>query len=339
MTAQTTKARIRTKRRKRLKRRVLGFFKALLLLAALFAAGQGVWRACLSGAVVYGGYDEMYRAFCARREARRVPLDDRFDGYINILALGVDRGGDFAGLRADTILLLSLDRASGRVRAVSIPRASAVPGPGGSVRMDSLFASGGVEGMIEAARALLGVSVQDYIVADARSLAHFIDALGGVDVYVETRMDYTDPELGLSIRLPQGYQHMDGDTAQKYLRYRSGELGDIGRMQRQHRFVRALYERLLTADALGRLPRLMRILQDEIDTSLEVWDAARLAEGLRRLSRETPETLILPGRGAGDGAGLWLPDAARIEEAMRRLFPAAWETPDGAEVPDEARAT
>ena len=254
-------------------------------------------------------------------------MDEKFEAYMNILVLGVDRGGDFGGGHADTMLLVSLDNASGKVRVISIPRGTVVTAADGKTweKLGEKYSEVGVSGMIDAVRNLLGVSVHYYAVLDAKSFGSFIDALGGIDAYVEMRMDYEDPELGLSIHIPQGVQHMNGEVAQKYLRFRSGELGDVGRVQRQHRFMKALYERILNVNTLGHLPALMKILQEQVDTNVEVWDSAHLAEVLQGLSKEDPETVMLPGYPYAGDESIWMPDKELTAAKMKTLFPKAEE--------------
>ncbi len=320
-----TRNNIRAKRRRRLLRAILGLFKLALLLCFLAAVGWGAWMELRRGAAIYKEYYAKYEDYRERRDAERVPLDEKFEAYMNILVLGVDKGGDFGGGHADTMLLVSLDNATGKVRVISIPRGTVVTAADGKTweRLGEKYGEVGVSGMIDALRDLLGVSVHYYAVMDAQSFGSFIDALGGIDAYVEMRMDYEDPELGLSIHIPQGFQRMSGDIAQKYLRFRSGELGDVGRVQRQHRFLKALYERILNVNTLGHLPALMKILQEQVDTNVEVWDSAHLAEVLQGLSKEEPETIMLPGKPYAGDEKIWMPDKEQIKVKMKALFPKA----------------
>ena len=131
-------------------------------------------------------------------------------------------------------------------------------------------------------------------------------------------MNYDDPEAGLSIHIPKGFQHMDGDTAQKYLRYRSSELGEVGRLHRQQRFAKALYEKFLQVDTIPKLPDVADIFKYRMTTSAEIFDSARLAKVLKNLSSEPPKTLILP---VSQRDGYWLPDYAAIRQKIEELFP------------------
>ena len=134
-------------------------------------------------------------------------------------------------------------------------------------------------------------------------------------------MDYEDPDAQLSIHIRQGYQHMDGDTVQKYLRYRSGELGDIGRIHRQRRFVKAMYAKLLQIDIVPKLPQLAKLLQARVTTSVEVWDSGQLAAVVQTLSPEPPETFILPGTLQMGDDRVFIPDLLKARAQIENLFP------------------
>ena len=200
---------IRAKRKRRRKgplHAVLWLFKAVFVILLLGGLAWGSWHELLRGAAVYREYKAKYDDYKERRDAARVPLDEKFDSYINVLFLGVDKGGDFGGSHADTIFFVSVESATGRVSIVSIPRGTVVKAPDGKTdaRLGDLFGDIGVSGMRDEVRRLLKASVHYYAVIDAAALKDLVDAMGGVGVYVEVRMDYDDPDAGLSIHIPKG---------------------------------------------------------------------------------------------------------------------------------------
>ena len=105
-----TRNNIRAKRRKRLLRAILGLFKLALLLCFLAAVGWGSWLELCRGAAVYREYHAKYENFRERREAARVPMDEKFEAYMNILVLGVDKGGDFGGGWQDFLVQKTSER-------------------------------------------------------------------------------------------------------------------------------------------------------------------------------------------------------------------------------------
>ena len=144
----------------------------------------------------------------------------------------------------------------------------------------------------------------------------------GVDIYVEEDMNYDDAEGNISIHLPQGYQHLNGKQAQQYLRYRSDDLDDLGRMQRQQRFCKALYQNLLQLRTLTKLPTIAEIIKQRVETSAEIFDSVYLANTLRHLSSVPPESIILPGAPAADDPSIWVLDDAAAAQRIQELFPA-----------------
>ncbi len=319
-----TKENIRAKRRIRRRYRRLRFFRLLLFLLLLGGIGWGGYRVFLWGGEVYSKYYRMYQAYVEQKASRRTEQDEQFESYMNVLLLGVDEGSDGNPPQADSVLLVSLDKGAGRVRVLSIPRGTLLENAaGGKEKISQIYQTGGPKAAMQAVRSLLGVTIHYYAVIDPRILAEIVDALGGIDVYVEMAMNYEDPEAALSIHLAQGYQHMDGDTVQKYLRYRDGDLGDIGRVQRQQRFIKAMYARLLQLDVVPKLPQLAKVLQARVTTSVEVWDSSQLADIVRTLSPEAPEAVMLPGQPMAGDDTVFIPDKERIRAKVTELFPAS----------------
>lgn len=321
MTGQT-KANIQAKRRIRRRYRRLQFFRLLIFLFFLGGIGWGGYRVFLWGGEVYQHYYGMYQAYMAQKASHRTEMDEKFENYMNVLLLGVDEGEAGGAPNADSVLLVSLDQGAGRVRVLSIPRGTLMTAADGtSETISRIYRAGGPTEAVRAVRSLLGVTIHYYVVIDPKILAEMVDAVGGIDLYAEMAMDYEDPKANLFIHIRQGYQHMDGDTVQKYLRYQSGELGDIGRVQRQRRFVRAMYDKLLQLDTVPKLPQLAAILQARVTTSVEVWDSGQLAAVVQTLSPDPPDTAMLPGAPQIGDDNVYVADLPKVKEKIAELFP------------------
>lgn len=318
--ANETKANVEKKRKSmRRKRRIktLRLIFALVVLcligSAIIFVGYGIYSA---GSRVYNEFAEMYQGYNDRRTARLGATDPKFDGYTNILIMGVD---DSERQEADTILVLSFSNDTGKSRIISIPRDTWIVMRGNSSRIGAIYGWGGANRMVKEVSRLLGVSIHQYIIIDMATFAELIDTLGGLDIYVEENMDYDDEAAGLSIHIGQGYQHLSGEEVQKYLRYRGEKLGDVGRVQRQQKFIKALYSKVLQLDTIPRLPAIADIFKNRMETSAEIFDSAHLANVLRRMSSDPPTTLMLPGSENSDGA--WVVNQAELEMRIRELFP------------------
>ena len=90
-------------------------------------------------------------------------------------------------------------------------------------------------------------------------------------------------------------------------------------MQRQQKFIKALYAKVLQLETLPKLPAIADIFRNRMETSAEIFDSAHLANVLRKMSSDPPSTLLLPGSENVDGA--WVPNIAEIEARIGELFP------------------
>ncbi len=328
--ANQTKENILKKRKASRKRRRVKYFRllfVLILMALLCSAVLFVGYTCYRWAgKLYQEYNVMYQEYTERKESRGTTSRAGFAGYTNILIMGLDDGADpnlpSDGQNADTIMLLSFANDTGRSRFIMIPRDTWITTPdGGGIRIGSLYSTAGPSGMVRQISSLLGISIHQYITLDMQTFAELVDILDGIDIYVEEDMDYDDPESGFSIHLKRGYQHLDGWTAQGYLRYRGTELGDMGRVQRQQKFVKALYEKILQFSTIPKLPAIADVFQHRMVTSAEIFDSAHLANVLRRMNSEMPNAITLPGNYAPADDTIWIPDQEGIRDRMKELFP------------------
>lgn len=320
-----TRENVQRKRKILRRKRRIKFLRVFVSLIVFCTIMAGVGWCSLKlyqwASRTYDTYMEIYDGYKQRRALRAASFDPRFDGYTNILLVGLDPGKEDEGQQADTILLLSFKHDTGAVRFVNIPRytLSQIPGIAQEERLNHAYTYGGISLLEQTVSGLMDVTLHHYVVMDTSALAEFVDVLGGIDIYVETPMDYDDPEGDLHIHIPKGYQHMNGDTAQLYLRFASDELGAYGRGKRHQFFVKAMYERLLQPDVVADLPRLVDVCNRRVTTSIESFDSAHFANVLSRMSGGRPEMEMLPG--GWDSYGSWVCDKEMTAEMMKQLFP------------------
>lgn len=319
----TTQDNIDKKRKTNRRRRKIVFFRLIFVLiilsligSAFLFAGYSLYNA---GLRVYDEFVEMYQGYNDRKTARMGAADPKFDGYTNILILGVD---DSERQEADTIMVLSFSNETGNSRIIGIPRDTWITTRNNTGKIATLYSWGGASLIVREVSKLLGISIHQYIIIDMATFAELIDVLGGLDIYVEENMNYIDESAGLEIHIEQGYQHLSGEDVQKYLRYKGEKLGDVGRVQRQQKFIKALYAKVLQLDTIPKLPAIADIFRNRMETSAEIFDSAHLANVLRKMSSDPPTTLMLPGSENVDGA--WVPNIAEIEVRMSELFPAQY---------------
>lgn len=240
-----------------------------------------------------------------------------------IMILGVDRRADDAG-RSDTLMVATVDSEKKAAAILSIPRDTRVKIVGhGYDKINHAYAFGGHTLTRSTVEGLLGIPIDQYILIDTKAFPRIIDAMGGVDIYVEKRMYYEDPwddDGGLVIDLRKGMQHMDGKTAIQYVRYRDEE-GDIGRIARQQKFIKAVTEKLTSFSIFPKIPDILEEVGAAVDTDLSVSQMIRLAGILKDAREKGINTEMVPGTPAYIGdISYWLPDIVELRHTLADIL-------------------
>jgi hypothetical protein len=148
--------------------------------------------------------------------------------------------------------------------------------------------------------------------------------VGGVTIDVEQKMVYDDPAQNLHIRLSKGVQHMDGQHALWYMRWRSDGKGDIGRISRQQKLFAALADQVLTPAILPRVPALVAKVNKIVTTDVPLTMQVKLAlSGYTAIKAGMPTVETVPGVAKMiDGISYWVPDTSALHQMLQ-----TWNTP------------
>ena len=217
--------------------------------------------------------------------------DDENSGFI--------LGGGTGGRRSDTIMMLRIDEDGARF--VSLPRDLWLPiDGGGSQRINTAIANG-PDALVRTIGNELNIDVTSVIQVDLAGFMEVVDAVGGVTI--DIAHPAFDDASGLDLPVA-GPVQLDRTQALAYVRSRryteiiNGQevrdpTSDLGRVQRQQVFMRALFEKMTqernpaTLNSMGNAVAAAITLDDT--TSLRtLFD---LANTLRTLE---PESLELP---------------------------------------------
>lgn len=239
---------------------------------------------------------------------------------VHVMIMGVDSRDDDVG-RSDTLMVAALDTERHKAALLSIPRDTRVPIEGHDYdKINHAYAFGGHKLSQQTVEKLLGVPMDHYIVVNTKAFPKLIDAIGGVDINVEKRMHYEDPwddDGGLVIDLYPGEQHMDGKKAIQYVRYRDGE-GDIGRIGRQQKFMKAVLKKMVSPDILPKLPDIIKTASTVIKTDMSVTELLDFAQQMKAIHDNGLEAKMVPGRPAYlKDISYWIPDITDLRELMR----------------------
>lgn len=242
---------------------------------------------------------------------------------VHVMIMGVDRRSDDVG-RSDTLMVATVDPAKQTASLLSIPRDTRVKIEGnGYDKINAAYAYGGHELTRKTVENLLDVPMDYYILLDIKAFERIIDAIGGVDIDVEKRMHYEDPwddDGGLVIDLYPGEQHMDGKKAIQYVRYRDGE-GDIGRISRQQKFMKAVLEQVISPQILPKLPKIIEEVSSALETDMSVKDMMSFANLLKKVHDNGMTTGMVPGKPAYiQDISYWLPDIKELRSMMAQTL-------------------
>lgn len=283
------------KQSRSLRKKRIFVIATVALLAVLVAAASYFW---------------LSSGFKAKR-ASGLPFSEH---KINILVLGVDERADDKG-RSDTMFVATIDLNSKEVSLLSVPRDTRVKIPGfGWDKINHAYAEGGVKLSKQAAEDLLGIPIDYYALINFAGFYKIVDAIGGVTIDVEKRMYYEDPYDSLVIDFKPGVQRMDGKTAIKYVRYR-GEDGDLGRIERQQKFIKAMMQEVSTPAVLTRIPSIVKEVNSMLKTDMSQGEMLNLAKMVSDAYKKGLKTDTVPGRpGYIDQISYWLPDIVSLRE-------------------------
>jgi polyisoprenyl-teichoic acid--peptidoglycan teichoic acid transferase len=251
---------------------------------------------------------------------------------VNILLTGVDWVPNapanspevFSG-HTDTMLLVRLDPQGKSASVLSIPRDTQVEIPNlGISKINQANVEGGATLTARVvSRTLNNVAVDRYVRVTNNAVRELVDMMGGIEVYVPYPMQYKDVTQNLAIDLKPGWQTLNGSQAEQFARFRGDGNGDIGRVQRQQTLLKAIRQRLLNPTVLPRLPQILGVMQQYVDTNLSLEETMALGGFMLDLQPEKLRMVLLPGRFSQPQeykASYWLLNQQARDRLMQEYF-------------------
>ncbi len=209
-------------------------------------------------------------------------------GNKQILVMGVDEVGD------NTDVMFTVAVKDGATTLLQVPRDTFIESERyGVLKANALYAFGGMDAAKRELSGLLNAPINRHLKMNLRAVERVADALGGIEVDVPRRMYYMDYSQDLYIDLYPGRQLLKGPDLIGYLRFRNDEMGDIGRMERQRDVFQKVFSKLIQPTTLARLPELLQIAGEDIDTDLSPVEFGQLLAAMTRTDLSASQ---LPGR-------------------------------------------
>lgn len=263
--------------------------------------------------------------------------------WTTILLIGGDAGYGRSGLRADTMVAVSLQANTGRAAIFSIPRnLQNVPlvGAAGAAygrfpdilnalyrfaqSRPELFPGGrnpGATALKQTISNLLGIQVHYYVLVDLRGFVEVVDALGGVRMRAPDSVDdLTSPaypgEPWTDIEVAAGQVvELDGRRALAYARSRSAS-SDYTRMLRQRCILAAMAGRIGSMRAVRSIARLSGAAKEFVSTDIPRGRLPALVRLLRGIDpHRTAAVSFTPPE-----YSTYEPDIAAYRAAVQRLL-------------------
>jgi len=275
-----------------------------------------------------------------------VPPDYAFAGRdrLNILIIGADYDYDNKArplprpARSDTILIVSLSR-DGEASILSIPRDTVVRFNGKLHKINAAHAIGGPELLKQVIEEQFGIQIHHFVQVTYEAFVKLVDLVGGIDIFVEYDMHYDDNWGKLHIHLQRGFQHLNGEQALGFVRYRGkgyrkfcpkckvkithwDPRGDLGRVERQQLFLKELAKKLLQPSMITKLPQLASIAHRCVATDMSLKTLLSLANFARQLKLDEIKTATLPGIGARNSflGSIVIPDREKAPLVLSELL-------------------
>jgi LCP family protein required for cell wall assembly len=241
----------------------------------------------------------------------------------NILLLGTDDSPERGTLgRTDTIILTTIVPTVPYVGMLSIPRDLWVSVPDvGEQRINTAYffaeanqTGTGPRAALQTIRDNFGISVHYYAVIHMFGLISAVDALGGVDIRLDSAMG----------GLPAGTHHLDGVNALAFVRERNSS-DDFSRMKRAQILIAACAGKVMQPANWKTLPGFIFALARTIDTNIPLWQMPRLLFALVRTpffgidSQTITREMVFPFQTSA-GAQVLAPNWDAINPLLLKMF-------------------
>ena len=226
--------------------------------------------------------------------------------------------------RSDTTMLVRVDPENYVIDLITIPRDTSIDLNGQETKFNEAYHQGGIQATLEQVELLTGVKPKYYLDTTFVGFEKFIDAFGGVDVWVPMDMDLQDIVGGEHIYLSEGEQTLNGPEALVFARVRKaiGYVYDDA-PEEAYRQVddRSIVESAIRAVATGKVPAdvAIKALLPNCDSNFSADDLESYANAFaENADKLTIYSATGPYNGDVIESGEWL--AYRDEDAWREII-------------------
>ena len=222
--------------------------------------------------------------------------EEQETGYLNVALFGLDsREGDLGkDNRSDTMMIASLNKATGEVKLVSVYRDTLLKLDDGSYnKANAAYAFGGPEGAISMINRNMDMDISKYVTVNFNALVDVIDALGGFDMtlthdevvhmnnYCVETSEVTGKDYEKIEPEEEGTYHLNGVQVVSYARIRYTGGGDFERTSRQRRVLALIAEKAQSA-SFSTLNKIIDKVFPQISTNFTITEMIAYAKDIAK---------------------------------------------------------
>ncbi len=245
---------------------------------------------------------------------------DEYQGkIINLLVAGRDNS---VGL-TDVLMYISVDLEKNSANVFRIPRDTFVGDDIPSGKMNAVYnyppdGMSNINGLIKKINEMFALPVDHYVTITLEGFRNVIDSMGGIDIEVPQTIYYDEMKGQI---IPEGPQHLDGEKAEWFVRYRAGYANaDLGRIDAQNLFMQALMKK---CKDMGKI-QLAALLADDyeyITTDMTIGEIISIANAAFGVDLTKVQMMTAPGNGAShNGLSIFQIDADATAEMLNEYF-------------------
>ena len=323
--SQNQKTKQRPKKKMKMWKKIL----LVIILILLIAGGVFAYRVHRNG----GGLSGMLATVVGHDEETRKNL-----GELQVLLMGVSTDQEGVAL-TDTIIVASYNPNTQKAVLLSIPRDSFTgKNTKRAVAADKINAIYNLTRdpmkTVEAVNDLTGLDLKYYAIVQTEALIELVDAIGPIEYYVPTDMNYDDTSQDLHIHFEEGLQEIDGQAAEELLRFRKNNDGtsfpeeygdnDIGRMRNQREFITAVVQQTVKLENITKLGSILDIASRNLITNLNFDVLKDYLPYAVEFSTENLQTASLPGSvpdlSQTNNVSIYVVDKEETAQLVKELF-------------------
>lgn len=251
----------------------------------------------------------------------------------NVLITGSDsRVGIDENARSDVNMVVTVNPSTNTILLTSIPRdyyvttvCDAADGCQNGA-MDKITHTGmtGINTTKRTVENLLGIEINYTVKVGFETVTELVDALGGVDVYVEPGYAVSTSRFSVV----EGENHLNGSQALAYARERySYTEGDRQRTKNQQQVVMGIIDKMTSSSVLANYSDLMEALGNTFQTTMSASEIQALIQyQMDQMPNWKVEQYMVDGTGdnlmcaeLGQTAYVMVPDQVTVELAKRKI--------------------